>query len=341
MDNNYVIDIIDKNAIYNNQFPEQIKFDNLIVGVNDYVNSNIALDNNTYLVVGQSNLTNYSDVTSNIYSLIVDSNGMAINSSLNARKSNKNTSNGLTIQGDILISGTLKGANPIDGSVINYTNYYTDGWKVTDTPTTTLYTDSNVRIGSSGNPINSLDIWGSLTVNGADLTHVTSSFQSSNITIISNGGCNLFYATGCNLNIGLSSTSNTIINVNPSNIQYTPNITNINYGSNMPGYPNNSLGAVSIGTSASPSIVSVTNTIQTDILKVSAIQIGNFIIKETYIYGNGIISEWPQGFPSPSPDAPRTYLTIQDTRLPNASDGYGTYYIPSFENRIYNYAPHT
>jgi hypothetical protein len=327
---NNVIDIIDKNALYNNQFPAQIKFENLIIGVNDYVNSNVTLDNNTYLIVGQSNLSNYSDVTNNTYSLIIDSKGIAINSTLNSRKINRNTSNGLTIEGDILISGTLKGASPIDGSVINYTNYYTTSWKVSDTQPPYIYTDSNVVIGSSDMPTSSLDVWGTFKVNGANIGSVTQTFQSSNISVVSNNGCNLFYAANSNVNIGLSSTSNTIVNINPTNVQIN-NVnfmSNLNYGSSTQ-INNTTLSQINIGTTNNPSILSVTPAIETDILKVSAIQIGNFIIKESYLY--------EQGFPSA-----QSYLTIQDTRLTgNPPDGNGTFYFTGFSSQLYPTNPPT
>lgn len=87
--------------------PSEIKVLNLAIGVSDTTNNTLNFDSTQYLIVGEKT-DNYGTYTSNIYSLLVDEQGVAINTSFNA-KSTIDTTSALLVDGNVYITGNILG----------------------------------------------------------------------------------------------------------------------------------------------------------------------------------------------------------------------------------------
>jgi hypothetical protein len=112
------------------QLPNIIDFVNLAIGVSDYTNSSLNFTNNQYLALGEKSFDTTSNLQSNIYNLIVDNQGIGINTSF-AAKSLDTNSNALFVNGGITTqnnsincgSGTLY-ANNITTQTITTPNLF-------------------------------------------------------------------------------------------------------------------------------------------------------------------------------------------------------------------------
>jgi hypothetical protein len=91
----------------NSIVPDEIKILNLAIGVSDNTNSNLNFNTNQYLVVGEQNHIK-NNLNQNIYSLLVDNQGVGINTSYS--RSNNNTTSALYVDGDIFFTGKLMGS---------------------------------------------------------------------------------------------------------------------------------------------------------------------------------------------------------------------------------------
>jgi len=91
----------------NSILPEEIKVLNLAIGVSENTNSNLNFNSDQYLIVGEKTQSE-GDFNQNIYSLVVDEQGIGINTSFNERAAS-NTTSALYVDGDIYFTGNLLG----------------------------------------------------------------------------------------------------------------------------------------------------------------------------------------------------------------------------------------
>ena len=91
----------------NSILPEEIKVLNLAIGVSENTNSNLNFNSDQYLIVGEKTQSQ-DDFNQNIYSFLVDEQGVAINTSFSER-AGSNTTSALYVDGDIYFKGQLLG----------------------------------------------------------------------------------------------------------------------------------------------------------------------------------------------------------------------------------------
>jgi hypothetical protein len=91
----------------NSILPEEIKVLNLAIGVSENTNSNLNFNSDQYLIVGEKTQSE-GDFNQNIYSFLVDEQGVAVNTSFNERAALNSTS-ALYVDGDIFFTGQLLG----------------------------------------------------------------------------------------------------------------------------------------------------------------------------------------------------------------------------------------
>ena len=133
----------------NSILPEEIKVLNLAIGVSENTNSNLNFNSDQYLIVGEKTQSE-GDFNQNIYSLLVDEQGIGINTSFNER-SVINTTSALYVDGDIFFTGQLLGnyMNQLVGS--NYITSNNTWFSVSNDATNSvgnIYYAGNVTIGN-------------------------------------------------------------------------------------------------------------------------------------------------------------------------------------------------
>ena len=129
--------------------PTEIKVIDLAIGVSDNTNDTLNFDSSQYLIVGEKT-DNYGSYSSNIYSLLVDEQGVAINTSFNA-KSNIDTTSALVVDGNVYISGNILG--PAWGNLVG-SNFIASNTYIYASPSDynngilNLYTEGNFTLGN-------------------------------------------------------------------------------------------------------------------------------------------------------------------------------------------------
>jgi len=134
-----------KNPEYYTYRPTKLKVSRLGVNISKEMNDTLNLESSQYMIVGEQYL-NQGGSTSNTYALIVDDEGIAVNSSLVNRKANKNDYpvqfNGtLFVDGNIIVTGLISGSN--SSNIIGGTSNY---WKYAGNDS--IYYDGKVTIGN-------------------------------------------------------------------------------------------------------------------------------------------------------------------------------------------------
>jgi len=134
-----------KNPEYYTYRPSKLKVSRLGVNISQKMNDNLNLDTSQYMIVGE-HYVNQNGSTSNTYSLIVDEDGIAVNTSLDHRQQNRNDypvqlHGTVYIDGNVIITGVIAGSNSsnILGGTSNFWNWAGNN---------NIYYDGKVNIGN-------------------------------------------------------------------------------------------------------------------------------------------------------------------------------------------------
>ena len=129
--------------------PSEIKVLNLAIGVSDTTNNTLNFDSTQYLIIGEKT-DNYGPYTSNIYSLLVDEQGVAINTSFSA-KSNIDTTSALLVDGNVYITGNILGpawGNLVGSNFVASNTYIYAVNSDYQNGLLNLYTNGNLTLGN-------------------------------------------------------------------------------------------------------------------------------------------------------------------------------------------------
>ena len=161
----------------NSSLPNIIKVENLAIAVYDETNNSLNLDHTQYLIVGEKT-DNIGYSSNSLFSLLVDEQGVAINTSF-AERSNVNTTSALYVDGDVFFSGSILG--PAWSNLVG-SNYIASnaGWftVVSDSVVglNNIYTTGNVTLGNlsaasgNSNTLNIVDNITNYSINNAQVS---------------------------------------------------------------------------------------------------------------------------------------------------------------------------
>jgi hypothetical protein len=137
--------------------PSQVQIDSIGIGIFENTLTTLNLYNTEYLMVGEKTVNTQNDGSNTIHNLIVDSTGVAINTSLGRRRERRtNQEHSLVVEGSTYVNGVLY-VRDIDCSNLNVrgsTNSLGTGasfsyWRPTsDFPQPDIWYDGRLTIGT-------------------------------------------------------------------------------------------------------------------------------------------------------------------------------------------------
>lgn len=124
--------------------PTKLRIDSIGVGISDETNDSLRLDYTQHMIVGERLITAGSNVTKS-YGLIVDKEGIAVNTTVDERARMKGQYS-MYVDGSIFVSGAVVACNLMNSSNIGVadSNLF---WKMASFETENIYYDGKVTLG--------------------------------------------------------------------------------------------------------------------------------------------------------------------------------------------------